>query len=148
MDRKQVFYCFNDICDWDKCGEDDLVVKPVIEYLSKLEDEEIFAFDDIMAELLYELDSRKLFDLARKYDKNVSDDSFLYSRCVGIMNGEEYFKAALQGKVADLWKMEFEAALYVPSQAWALKHGKDPSEYPHVTPQCIETGSNAEKWKA
>jgi hypothetical protein len=43
--------------------------------------------------------------------------------------------------------MEFEALLYVPPQAWALKHKKLEEDYPHIAPLSYETGSNREQWK-
>ena len=43
--------------------------------------------------------------------------------------------------------MEFESVLYVPRDAWALKHRSHASEYPHITPFSFETGSHTEGWK-
>ena len=59
MDRKQFFEIIMTICDWDASGDDDKVLSPLIEYLAQQPDETIFSFDEIMAELLYELDTRK-----------------------------------------------------------------------------------------
>ncbi len=43
--------------------------------------------------------------------------------------------------------MEFEALLYVPLKAWALKHNDAVDEYPHVSPLSYKTGSNQAGWK-
>lgn len=48
-----------ELCDWDQEGDDDKVLKPVIEYLSKQEDYIIFEFDDLMSELLISFRYRK-----------------------------------------------------------------------------------------
>ncbi|MGN1105309.1 MAG: DUF4240 domain-containing protein [Huintestinicola sp.] len=146
MNTEQFFSNIMTICNWDKLGNDDEVLKPLIEYLSKQSDEEIFSFDDIMAELLYDLDTRKNFKIACKY-YNHSDDTFLYSRCVALINGTDYYKKVQQGKVKDIWTSEFEAILGVPSSAWAKKHNSNLNDYPHLTALCFETGSNTEKWK-
>ena len=61
MNRKEFFDSINNICAWDKIGDDDEVISPLITYLSQQTDEEIFSFDEIMAELLYELDTKKNF---------------------------------------------------------------------------------------
>ena len=48
MNEKE-FWKILDKLDWNNEGDDDLVLKPVIKYLSKLKDEEIFAFHEIMS---------------------------------------------------------------------------------------------------
>ena len=146
MDRKQFFNMIMTICDWDKLGDDEMVLNPLVEYLSQQSDEEIFSFDEIMAELLFELDTKKNFKKARRYYDH-SDDSFLYSRCCALTNGEEYYEKVKAGKVKDLWQMEFEAILSVPMCAWGRKHGKEISDYPHSTVKSYETGSNIDGWK-
>lgn len=146
MDRKTFFHIIMTICDWDKSGDDEKVLSPLVAYLSQQADEEIFSFDEIMAELLFDLDTKKNFRKARRYYDH-SDDSFLYSRCVALVNGAEYYEKAKAGKVSDLWEQEFEAILYTPMCAWSRKHGKEESAYPHLTAKSYETGSNADAWK-
>ncbi len=146
MNRKQFFSNIMNICDWDKSGDDDEVLKPLVEYLSRQSDEEIFSFDDIMTELLYDLDTRKNFKTACKVCDQ-SDDTFLYSRCVALINDEEYYEKVKQGKIKDVWEMEFEALLYVPCSAWAKKHDSDIDDYPYMTALSYETGSNTDGWK-
>ena len=146
MNTEQFFSKIMDICDWDRAGNDKEILSPLIEYLSCQSDDEIYSFDDIMAELLYGLDTKKNFKTACKYYDH-SDDTFLYSRCVALINGADYYKKAQQGKAKDLWTSEFEAILYVPQAAWAKKHYCDQNDYPHLTALCYETGSNTEKWK-
>ena len=133
-------------CDWTKEGDDDGVLRPVTEYLSRQEDEKIFLFDDQMTELLYRLDTRAFADACQKADPMMSDDTFLYSRCVALINGPVYYDKALRGKEKSLWKLEFEALLYLPQRAWALKHRRDEEEYPHIAPLSFETGSNRAGW--
>lgn len=43
--------------------------------------------------------------------------------------------------------MEFESLLYVPEDAWVLKHQCSEDKYPHDSPLSFETGSNTEGWK-
>lgn len=133
-------------CDWTKEGDDDGVLRPVTEYLSRQEDEKIFLFDDQMTELLYRLDTRAFADACQKADPMMSDDTFLYSRCVALINGPVYYDKVLRGKEKSLWKLEFEALLYLPQRAWALKHHRDEEEYPHIAPLSFETGSNRAGW--
>lgn len=147
MDREKFFDDIMNICDWDSQGDDDKVLAPLIKHLSNQSDEEIFAFDDIMSELLYALDTEKNYNTALKYEKYCSDDTFLYSRCVALVNGEEFYEKALDGKIRKgLWDFEFEAILYVPSRAWAMKHNDSEESYPHMPPLSYETGSNKAGW--
>lgn len=136
------FWTTMELCDWDQEGDDDKVLKPVIEYLSNQEDYIIFEFDDLMSELLYHLDTEKLAEQCRKVDPLMSDDSFLYSRCVALINGPDYYKKVKQGNKKSVWDMEFESLLYVPEKAWALKHQSSAEEYPHISSLSYETGSN------
>ena len=146
LSRDEFFRIIMDICDWNRSGDDNAVLKPLITYLAKQSDEVIFAFEDVMAELLYELDTKALFERALKYYDH-SDDTFLYSRCVALINGKQYFEDAKNGKVDDLWKSEFESVLYVARRAWSEKHGCDMDEFPHFPKHSYETGSNKEAWK-
>ena len=146
MDRKLFFEIIMNICDWDASGDDEKVLRPLVEYLAQQTDETIFSFDEIMAELLFELDTKKNFKKARRYYTH-TDDSFLYSRCCALINGEDYYEKAKAGKVSDLWQMEFEAILSVPMCAWEKKHGEDSVDYPYLTTKSYETGSNVDGWK-
>lgn len=146
MTKQEFFDDIMEICEWNSQGDDDKVLAPLIEHLSTLSDDEIFAFDDIMSELLYALDTEKNFNEASKfYDQ--SDDTFLYSRCVALINGADFYEQALKGKKHKiLWTSEFEAILYVSMAAWAKKHNEDAENYPHLSPFCYETGSNKTAW--
>lgn len=147
VDKFQFFWDVMELCDWKQEGNDDKVLKPVVEYLSKQNDEKIFTFDDLMSELLYDLDTRKLADQCKKTDPYMSDDTFLYSRCVALINGPKYYEKVKSGKEKSLWNMEFESLIYVPARAWAVKHQKSVDEYSHSCAHSFETGSNEDGWK-
>lgn len=145
LTQDKFFELIMNVCDWDKSGNDDEVLAPLVDHLSKQSDDYIFAFEDIMSELLYDIDTRRNYEMASKcYSHN--DDTFLYARCVAIINGKDYYGKVKSGKIKDLWKNEFEAILYVTRDAWAKKHGKPASEFPHVSPVSYETGSNKDGW--
>lgn len=147
MSKYDFFWNTMERCDWSKEGSDDEVLAPVVKYLSKQDDTAIFEFDDLMSELLYHLDTKQLADQCEKAEPYMSDDSFLYSRCVALINGPAYYEKAKAGKKSELWTMEFEALLYIPQRAWAKKHKKSEEDYPHIAPLSYETGSNTEGWK-
>lgn len=146
MTTEKFFDIIMTICDWNKSGDDAAVLEPLIDHLSEQSDEEIFSFEDIMTELLYKLDTRKNFETACKYYDH-SDDTFLYSRCVALINGADYYKKVSAGKIKSLWTSEFESILYVPMSAWAKKHNKDTDDYPYFPDLSYETGSNTDAWE-
>lgn len=147
MDKYRSFWDTMGLCDWDNEGDDDKVLEPVIRHLSEQGDDVIFGFDDVMTELLYHLDTKQLAQQCEKVEPHMSDDSFLYSRCVALINGPEYYERVKQGKESGVWDMEFESLLYVPLRAWALKHQCSEDDYPHSSPLSYETGSNKEGWE-
>ena len=146
MTRKDFFEINMKVCDWDASGNDEKVLRPLIEHLAKQPDETIFCYDEIMAELLFELDTKQIFQRACQYAPQ-TDDAFLYSRCCALVNGEAYYEKVKDGSSNELWEMEFEAILYVPMLAWAMKYGEDADNYPYMTTKSYETGSNTEGWK-
>lgn len=145
-EKYDFFWTTMELCDWKKEGDDDKVLKPVIKYLAEQNDHVIFEFDDLMTELLYHLDTKKLAEQCKKADLQMCDDTFLYSRCVALINGPAYYEKVKQGKEENVWNMEFESLLYVPQKAWALKHQSSVDEYPHTSPLSYETGSNKDGW--
>lgn len=138
---KRAFWRIIKMFDWSR-GDDDGVLAPAIEHLAELSDADIFKFEDILAELLYNLDNRQIaMELRSK-----SDDLFLYQRCVAVANGQGYYASILyRGRKLNP-DLEFEALLYLPKKAWAKKHGQDVDGYPHTPTFCYETGSNKQLW--
>ena len=147
MEGQAFFWEIMDLCDWSRQGDDAAVLQPVIRRLARQPDTVIFAFDDTMAELLYRLDTRQLAQQCRQAQPYMSGDSFLYARCVALVNGPAYYENVRRGRETSLWGMEFEAVLSVPAAAWAHKHRRPAAEYPHRTPLCYETGSNRAGWQ-
>jgi hypothetical protein len=137
--------------DWEKTGDDDAVLRPAVEALAAMSEADIFRFDDILSEKLYALDTR---EHARHVyagsidvddgDAYISPDDFLYSRCVVVANGKQFYDQVLSDPTKSPQEMEFEALLYVAGQAYEAKTG---DEYEHVPPLSFESFSNTDAWK-
>ncbi len=140
------FWKIMDKADWSSEGDDDKVLAPVIDALSKLDDNEIFGFEDVMSKLLYDIDSQEIALKLFGPELGFSEDMFLYQRCVALINGAKYYNKILTGKEQLDPDMEFEAILYVPQLAWAKKHQADTGDYPHFPEISYETGSNEALW--
>ncbi len=145
MSAIDFFHITDAYLDWDQAGDDAGVLEPLIAFLTRWGDELIFAFHDMMAELLYSLDTKKIARDIYK-DSYFSGDEFLYIRCVALVNSKRFYNDIVKGRRKLKDDYEFEAILYVPELAWARLHNKNPQDYPHVTEFCYETMSNVEGW--
>ena len=143
---EELFWEILDSFNWKKSGDDEAVMLPAVKRLAALPVEDIFAFDDILAEKLYQLDSKRY--AAACYpgqDTNyISGDAFLYDRCSVLINGRQFYEEVV--RTPEKWPVgfEFESLIYLPQQAYARKT-KD-ENYPHRTPLSKETCSNKAGW--
>lgn len=131
--------------DWGKAGDDDAVLAPAHNILVKLNTSDIIEFEEILAEKLYGLDRR---DIAKACyngdDENFSGDDFLYSRCVVVANGKDFFDEVISNPNSMPNDMEFESLLYLGPRAYEEKTGE---ELAHITKYSYETLSNTEGWE-
>lgn len=121
--------------NWKKLGDDDAVIRPAVKELAKKPVEDIFGFDDILAEKLFQLDGEKY---AREIgevsytgeDEFFSVDEFLYVRACVVANGKACFDSVLANPTDMPKEGDFEPLIYVGQQAYELKTGQ---KYKHIT---------------
>mgnify|MGYP000016348137 CR=1 FL=1 len=137
--------------DWKRTGDDDAVLRPAVTALAALSVDDIYAFDDLLAEKLFALDTRAVARGVYRGqldpddgDDYISPDDFLYARCVIVANGKAYFEKALARPNGVAQDLEFEALMGVADAAYRLKTG---DEYDHQPPLSWESFSNAAGWK-
>ena len=140
------FFYFTNMLDWDKQGNDEAVLEPLIAFLAKWGDSVIFAFHDKMAELLFTLDTYNIAKPIIESEVYFSPDIFLYARCVALVNGKSYYNAILKGRKKLSANLDFEAILYVPMDAWERLHNENSDRYPYVPKVSYETYSNEVGW--
>jgi hypothetical protein len=126
--------------------DDAAAVRPLILALAAREEREIFAFEEELARLLYDLDGREHADQADA--SGGSSDGFLYARCFVVASGQRHYDHVLANpsampKSLDEW---CEALLYVAQRAWAERTGRDEEEWDCDTSVSYETGSNEARW--
>lgn len=136
--------------DWKRLGDDDAVVRPLVNALKALPVEEIYAFDDLLAWKLYALDTeahaRHMGEESYQGpEEHFSVDSFLYTRCCVVANGREVYQEILRDPAEFPEDAEFGALLYVASEAYEEKTGE---KYAHDSPVSYETFSNRVGWGA
>ena len=147
MDDAQ-FWSLIDLLDWDKTGDDDAVVAPVVASLEKLEPDAICAFESLMSAKLHALDTVAHAREVGEYSWEgpagyFSNDGFVYARACALANGRESYEAALADPTQMPKDMEFEALLYVATTAFESRTGE---EFTHVPELDYETGENKAGW--
>jgi hypothetical protein len=134
---------------WD-ANTDDAVLEPAIVALAEFGDDEIIAFDEILARRLSALDGE---DYARHIgehayrdddeDEYFSPDLFLYARCFVVAQGREFYDAVLRNPGMMPKNRQFEALLDLPRLAYERRTGR---AYAHVPATDYETFSNRRGW--
>lgn len=148
MDNAQ-FWRVIGLFDWDREGDDRAVLEPAIDALSRLPLEEIAAFEELLSQKLYALDTlahaRNVGEDAY-VDKSeyFSVDTFLYARCCVVANGEALYSAVLAHPSEFPEDVEFEALLGLASAAVERQTGVAPEGFD--TSVSYETFSNEAGW--
>ena len=127
-------------------------MQPAIDALSKMSVDAIYAFDEELSEKLHALDTRAHCKACYKGeldpengDDYISADDFLYSRCVVVANGQEFYAFVLNNPTEMPRDMEFESLLFLAANAFEQNTGDD---YEHATLINHESFQNAVGWAA
>lgn len=149
--NENVFWATIAKLNWDETGNNDAVLEPAVRSLSAMEVDDIFIFEDMLAEKLHALDTREHCRACYvgeldpdNGDDYISADDFLYIRCVIVANGQELFSEVLADPNQMPQEMEFEALLSIALKAYERKTGQP---FEHVSPISYESFQNLEGWK-
>jgi hypothetical protein len=132
--------------DWTQKGDAKVLKKALVSLASKSK-RDICGFQERMAYLLYQLDTR---DHAANLmedmngEEYVSADGFLYARCVVVANGREIYEKVLRAPDQMPKDLEFEALLSLASDAYKMKTDED---FEYTTGCDYESFSNGRAWK-
>jgi len=112
--------------DWKKTGNNEEIVKPVINYLSTQPNDRIFLFQDILSQKLHALDGQKFAENIGKnaYGKDdyFSGDDFLYIRCAVVANGKDAYGEILKTPAKIFKDKSFNPLLYLAERAFLQKN--------------------------
>jgi hypothetical protein len=144
------FWELIDLLDWSRDGDDDRVVKPLVDRLASLPDAEIGEFHEVLAQKLYDLDGR---DWARESGGDIwfgepndlSVDGFLYARSAVVARGRATYEAVLADPTMMPKNAAFETLLYVAAAAYERKTGLEWDDLDD-TEVSYETFSNDAGW--
>ena len=135
------------LLDWSHEDDDSAIVAPLIDVLQKRPIAHIYRFEDILAEKLWHLDTKKhakIFLDNPEEEGYLSVDDFLYTRCAVVANGKEFYENVLKNPKKMPSDLTFEPLLYVAMEAYKRKTGK---EFMAVSAYNYETYSNKGGWK-
>ena len=124
--------------DWRHKGKESKVIAPVVETLATKSVRTIKNFEERLATLLYQLDTK-----AHSQRASASPDGFLYSRCACVANGPEFYDSVRANPKKMPLKTEFESLLGIAATAYEKKTGR---EFDYRTGRSYETGSNLKGW--
>ncbi len=133
-----------------KILDNDAIIAPAAEALSRFSLDDICVFHNILNEKLYALDGRCFAEqlgnnqYVSETGSSFSADSFLYSRCCVVANGLSFYEHVLRQPTKMPKNYTFESLLYLPRKAWQLKTGQD--NYNYYPPVWAETFSNETGW--
>lgn len=142
------FWSLIDKLDWDQEGDDLRVIEPCINALAKMENKDIFAFDEALAHKLHTLDAEKFArnigrESYRGKDQYFSKSWFLNARCCAVANGKEAFEEILANPENMPKDLGFKALVSIAEKAYLLKNG---TRYNYAARYNNKTFSNREGW--
>lgn len=141
------FWQLIDLLDWNKEKNED-ITKPLIDELAKYSIEEIYQFEDILTEKLYQLDTieyaKNMGEESYKEGEYFSGDYFLYTRCCVVANGKDFYNDVVLNPKNMPKGTSFEPLLYVAEKAYQIKTGK--KEWDYIPKKLYETGFNRLGW--
>lgn len=142
--------------DHEYGGDSEAVISSIVRHLKNCGDEYIFAFDDMVSELIYGLDGREyaegLFE-----GEEFAEEKFLSARCAAIAMGAEHYddvknhRRKLSGENIHEYKGRWygvtDGLMTAAADAWSRKHLDEVKNYPHKPRYCVASHSNSEMWE-
>jgi len=141
------FWQLIELLDWNQ-DNNQAIIAPVIEILSSLPVGQIYSFQEILAQKLYQLDQEKFAKHIGKYayqeGEYFSADHFLHVRACIVANGKEAYQEILKNPKEMFKDLTFEPLLTIASKAYEKKTG---NQFIYVPSRSYETYSNQEGWQ-
>lgn len=145
MSEEQFWHIIS-LLDWQN-ENDNLILAPAVQKLSDFNIEDIFRFQDILAEKLYQLDRQAFAEQIgdRRYggSQHFSVDIFLYARACVVANGKAFFEEVLLNPSKMPKSYTFEALLSLAPEAYKRKTN---SPWTYLPQKSYETYSNRDGW--
>ncbi len=146
---EQAFWDLIALLDWDKIGNDDAVIEPVVAELANRPLRQLYDFKDILSQKLYQLDTaahaRNIGKESYHEDaNNFSPDGFLFTRCCAVANGKTSYEATKKDPAQMPKDLQFAALLRIANEAHRRMKG---TALRYVSAYSVETFSNGKGWE-
>jgi len=147
MIDEDIFWSIIAQLDWRHAGDDERVLAPAVAALTSRSTRDIRQWEERLAYLLFEIDTRAhaiaFCNDERANLDDMSADAFLYARCAVVANGRRLYQAVRRDPTQMPRDVEFEALLSIASRAFELKTGED---LDYATGCSYETFANVAGW--
>lgn len=140
------FYLILELAKWQNKSEYEDIFGNVINFLSTLEDEKIFEFENTLCKLLYDLDTSEIYDIYENTNDYSTPDGFLYARAYQVIKGKSFYEKLLANPRTGQWHIYNQDIFRIASDAWALKHNSTANNFPYTPTFDCDTGSNTAMW--
>lgn len=131
------------LLDWSAKGNRNDVLAPALAVLTQHPVSHIYLFEDILADKLFQLDTKAHADTA--YPNNrFSEDGFLYVRAAIVASGKDNYQSVINDPRLTPPNEDFEPLLSLAALAFEKKTG---STFDYFPPTSYETYSNEKGWE-
>lgn len=146
--NEEYFWDLIDLIDWNQ-ETDSKILSPLLDRMVSLSSENIFQFKEMLSEKLFRLDTKEHARFIGDYSykekaSSFSPDIFLFTRALVVAKGKDFYTKVLLNPKLMPKNSDFEAILYLPSDAYKIKTGKEMNYVPKYIP---ETFSNSKGWE-
>ncbi|MFN0216439.1 MAG: DUF4240 domain-containing protein [Saprospiraceae bacterium] len=129
--------------DWEK-DDTESVIEPLVAALAQMSVANIYQFQDLLSEKLWNLDTRAHADVfTDETDDSLSVDDYLYARCGVVANGKDFYQKVLHNPAEMPLDVTFSPLLRIARKAYECKTGKKMTIVPAFN---FETYSNQQGW--
>lgn len=144
---EEFFWSMVSKMDW-KLGDEWDIADSLVDRLAKKSKEKIKVFEETLAYLLYQLDTKEHAEQIgensyKTDDEYFPEDLFLYARCYVVAKGKDVFQRVLQNPSEMPKDKEYEALLTIAEEAYEQKTDLS---LDYVTEYDYETYSNDKGW--
>lgn len=143
------FWLIISLLNWNAAGDYEAIIEPAVVELSTRSEQEIFAFEEMLAMKLYALDTKAHAKEigSRAYADGFlvwNPNPFLYSRCAVVANGSIMYTSVLANPKFFPKDIDFKALLYIAPIAYERKTGR---EFNYITKFSYKAFSNEAGWQ-
>lgn len=145
---EEEFWSIISLLDWE-AEDNSSIIEPAVKELSAFSIAQIYAFQEQLAQKIYQLDTlvhaQHIGKAAYSNERHFSVDNFLYARACVVAHGKAIFEEVLENPHEMPKDLTFEPLLRLASDAYERKTKLKFLYLPSVS---IETYSNQAAWSA